>query len=75
MNNQEIKDSLLNTLSIEAATIAKLQETVDVEVLTTLVKKIGEKKGRWLLLDVGLRALLLRKQSIHFLVSACPLYT
>lgn len=53
MNNQEIKDSLLNTLSIEAATIAKLQETVDMEVLTTLVKKIGEKKGKVVVTGCG----------------------
>lgn len=46
MNNQEIKDSILNTLAIEGAAITKLSETVDLDVLTTLVHKIGEKKAR-----------------------------
>ncbi|MEO1772189.1 KpsF/GutQ family sugar-phosphate isomerase [Candidatus Enterococcus ferrettii] len=46
MNNQEIKDSMLNTLAIEGAAITKLSETVDLDVLTTLVHKIGEKKGK-----------------------------
>lgn len=53
MNKQEIKDSLLNTLSIEADTIAKLSETVDMSVLTTLVEKIGEKKGKVIVSGCG----------------------
>ncbi|MGM0240630.1 SIS domain-containing protein [Enterococcus sp. AZ103] len=53
MNNQEIKDSLLNTLTIEAETISKLPETLDLEVLTTLVHKIGEKKGKVIVTGCG----------------------
>lgn len=53
MNNQEIKDSLLNTLTIEAETISKLPETLDLDVLTTLVHKIGEKKGKVIVTGCG----------------------
>lgn len=53
MNKQEIKDSMLNTLSIEADTIAKLSETVDMDVLTTLVEKIGEKQGKVIVSGCG----------------------
>lgn len=53
MNNQEITDSLLNTLTIEAETIAKLRETLDMTVLITLVQKIGEKKGKVVVTGCG----------------------
>lgn len=53
MNNQEIKASMLNTLTIEGATITKLKETVDMEILTTLVHKIGEKKGKVIVSGCG----------------------
>ncbi|WP_288226021.1 SIS domain-containing protein [uncultured Enterococcus sp.] len=53
MNKQEIKDSMLNSLSIEADTIAKLSETVDMDVLTTLVEKIGEKQGKVIVSGCG----------------------
>ncbi|MGO3610614.1 MAG: SIS domain-containing protein [Enterococcus gilvus] len=53
MNKQEIKNSMLNTLSIEADTITKLSETVDMDVLTTLVEKIGEKQGKVIVSGCG----------------------
>ncbi|MBO1308688.1 SIS domain-containing protein [Enterococcus sp. 669A] len=53
MNNQEIKDSMLNTLSIEANTIAQISETVDMDVLTKLVHKIGAKKGKVVVTGCG----------------------
>ncbi|MBP1040280.1 SIS domain-containing protein [Vagococcus sp. BWB3-3] len=53
MNHTDISNSLQNTLAIEAQTLDHLTKTIDTEVLITLVKKIGEKKGKVIVSGCG----------------------
>lgn len=59
--NSTIRDSVINTWQSESREIARLQETVDQEVLEKIIKAIDECQGRIILTGCGTSAMAARK--------------
>ena len=59
--NQKIRESVLHTWKIESEEIARLAETVDEEVLETIVEKISSCKGKIILTGCGTSAMAAQK--------------